>query len=289
MRTALLLTASLCLAAGCSSETEAPPPVAPPPVQPVAVEPTDALRPTPDGTWGIPVPAGVTVDDRSNGAVHYRIRADWADLDAFYARHIADWEREDYERGARFVAPDGSGRAVYLYRDAARRSWVLSYFEAGTHLDATHPLSTQTPSLGSGAAAGAAPSVGGAGSATGASATDSASAQGADTPGGFASSTSRAATGSGTGGAPSTSSGNAGANTTTGLAARTYRSRLDDRIGARTPGSSANGPSPVVRPGMGPARVHPRLRDYAQEQQRQRPVRFIRGVPEQRRNPNAMF
>lgn len=266
-----------CLA-GCREQA---PPVAVVPEEPVAV----VVPPAPEGlrravepAFEMAVPAGVTLERRDRGVRHYRISAEWDDLEEFFARELGSgYARTAFSRGARFEATDGSGRAVYLHRERSADAWVLTYFDASDaqpNSPATAASASAGPGLGLG---GSPPSANPVAPIPDGTASRDRPAVASTTPSEVTGSAARVATPD-----PST------------LARAqeewrdSYRSRLQEEFGA--PMENLEGaPEPTYR-ALGGPRVHPRLRGLVSEGGGGRqPINFVRGVREDRGNPNAEF
>jgi hypothetical protein len=252
------------------AEASAPVPVIETPVAPVA-----ALLMADDSVFELALPQGALPDGGAGGTQHFRINAEFDDLLAFYEEALPDgYVLTRYERGARFEAPDGAGRSVYLYRERGQ-GWLITYFDAGA--DPSLAAAENTPEQTAPSADGTTP-----GGRPGSVGDGAGSSQGGD-------STTVAA-----GGSESAPSGRRpGSDAPQARALPRTPSELDDRVGAPYQGDPDTyvpdrGGVPEVVP-----RVHPRVEALIRSGEvgtgNRRSLDFTRGVRESRRNPDAMF
>lgn len=199
----------------------------------------EALRAAQTRSFGLPIPAGVTLEDEAPGVQHYRVSAEYPDIVAFFDSNVDGGVTvTEYERGARIEPSSGQGEAVYVYRETAANTFTLSYFDAQRR----------------GASGSSGPTAG-------------AVSAGASDPGPSAATPTATAPG--------------------GMATRP--AAIQQRFGNPLPddaqAADSSGPAPIGSPlvidggaGMptGPRTVRP-------------PLRFVRGVQEPRRNPDAEF
>jgi hypothetical protein len=213
--------------------------------------------------FGLPVPRGVTLEDRMPGVRHLRARATYDELIAFYDLNIPGGVTvEEFERGARLVPRDAEGRAIFIYREPSSTLYTLSYIDPSEEV-ATAPLGDATA-----AADNSAPPANTAASAQPATATGN----GAQQPAAI--------------GQPVAQSNAQPAASAASRAATTQADAIQRQLGdaVENDGSARMPPAPITTPVVRPESERPEaFRSYRP------PLRFVRGVREERRNPNAQF
>lgn len=203
--------------------------------------------------FGLPVPRGVTLEDRLPGIRHVRARASFDELIGFYDLHLPGGITvTEFERGARIVPRDAEGRAIYIYREPSSTLYTVSYLDPSESTPAVTAGEVDAPTSAELAPAEQREPAQPVGSA--ANANNSASPQ---------------------------------ADTTAATRTVTRQAEFLDRELGRpieNDGSARNPPTPITSSVIRPASERPEeFRSYRP------PLRFVRGVREDRRNPNALF
>lgn len=217
---------------------------------PVAEPVDDALRAASEQVFGLPAPATVELEEARESLRHFRIRAPFDDILEFYRRQLPDAEVTRYERGAKVELADG--RSVYIYRELGERDYLLTYFDG-----------TQAASPEAGAAA-----------------NSSAASERSALDEGF---------GSPAGDPANPGTGTAPANAPAGDAADPAAAPnvVDADPWAREPALPGRDEPPPLGFRVINRQMHPRV--HAAQPTEPRPIDFVRGVREPRRNPDAQF
>lgn len=244
MRHVVLAAGAAVVLAGCAAPDPDPVEVAPEPeaAAPQAPPPHEGLYTAWERVFDLPLPAGVTMEAWDTHLQHYRSRADWDDLMAFYDRELeAGYSVLFFERGVRIEPANARGRSVYLYRERHGEGVMLTYVNdpiaaAATPAAAT-PEGERPPSLAEMMAEGV----------------------------------------------PADQ-----VRQTVTPPTRTYTELLEERFGDPTAapgGGEAPNPEPIgVR-----LDNERRPESFRRPDGSQRPITFVRGVREERRNPDALF
>lgn len=241
MRRTLLAAGAFVTLAGCRGDApvvdEEPMPMVAPDV--VVTPQHEGLYTAYERVFDLPLPAGVTMEAWDVHLQHYRSRAEWGELMAFYERELrGEYGLEFFERGARLVPSDAQGRAIYLYRERHGEGVILTY--------AQDPLA---------AAASPRPAV---------------------APGGRPPSLAQMIAD----GVPADQ-----IRQTVTPPARTYTELLESRFGAARADDGTAEPDPLgVR-----LQNERRPASFRRPDGSAAPITFVRGVREERRNPDALF